>query len=116
VFERGDQATGCSQTILGHKPLMSHSMLKRASMCLTASSSLASRDSPLGCAWHEACYLGCMGSYFVGGRRSCPMFNARPFAIQFTHHELRIFAEMQLFSAVPLPGKHANTIADLSIM
>ena len=44
------------------------------------------------------------------------MFNARPFAIQFTHHELRIFAEMQLFSAVPLPGKHANSIADLSTM
>jgi hypothetical protein len=71
---------------------------------------------PLGCAWHKACCLGCMGSYFGGGRWSCPMFNARPFAIQFTRHELRIFAEMQLFSAVPLPGKHANTIADLSTM
>jgi hypothetical protein len=44
------------------------------------------------------------------------MFNARPFAIQFTRHELRISAEMQLFSAVPLPRKHANTIADLSTM
>jgi hypothetical protein len=38
------------------------------------------------------------------------MFNARPFAIQFTRHEPRIFAEMQLFSTVPLPGKHANSI------
>ena len=38
------------------------------------------------------------------------MFNARPFAIQFTHHELRIFAEMQLFSAVSLPSNHANSI------
>jgi predicted nucleotide-binding protein len=27
-----------------------------------------------------------MGSYFVGGRWSRPMFNARPFAIQFTRH------------------------------
>jgi len=44
------------------------------------------------------------------------MFNARPFAIQFTRHELRIFAEMQLFSAVPLPGNHANSIADVSTM
>jgi hypothetical protein len=51
-----------------------------------------------------------MGSYFVGGCWSRPMFNARPFAIQFTRHEPRIFAEMQLFSAVRLPGKHANSI------
>ena len=28
------------------------------------------------------------------------MFNARPFAIKFARHEPRIFAEMQLFSAV----------------
>jgi hypothetical protein len=46
-----------------------------------------------------------MGSYFVGGCWSRPMFNARPFALQFTRHEPRIFAEMQLFSAVRLPGK-----------
>ena len=32
------------------------------------------------------------------------MFNARPFAIKFARHEPRILAEMQLFSAVPLPG------------
>jgi hypothetical protein len=70
----------------------------------------------LGCAGHKACRLGCMGSYFVGGRWSHPMFNARPFAIQFTYHEPRIFGEMQLFSAVPRPGKHANSIADVRTM
>ena len=41
------------------------------------------------------------------------MFNARPFAIKFGRHESRIFAEMQLFSAVSLPGNHANAIADV---
>ncbi len=42
------------------------------------------------------------------------MFNARPFAIKFARHESRIFAKMQLFSAVSLPGNYANSIADVS--
>jgi hypothetical protein len=58
----------------------------------------------------QACCLSRVGSYFVGGRWSCPMFNARPFAIKFARHELRIFVEMQLFSAVSLPSNHANSI------
>jgi hypothetical protein len=44
------------------------------------------------------------------------MFNIWPFAIKFARHEPRIFAEMQLFSAVPLPGNHANSTADVSTM
>ncbi len=44
------------------------------------------------------------------------MFNARPFAIKFARQEPRIFAKMQLFSAAPLPGNHANSIADVSRM
>jgi len=60
----------------------------------------------------QARCLGRMGFYFVGGRRSRPMFNVRPLAVKFGRHEPRIFTGMKFLSTVPLPGKHANAIAD----
>jgi hypothetical protein len=53
----------------------------------------------------QARNLVSMAFYFVGGRWSRPMFNARPFAVKLVRHEPHIFAGMKLLSAVPCQAR-----------